>query len=368
MSGISIERNVRQHLAEICTKQEKWYFAMKNSVFHERRRQQFLYEELYKKTRTNQLSLIRGGGENRKDAYSIGESSSVHHFLYLELLWIWMLDYTAGIALDQLAPRIADIVDKFEEWNEVDQKYQQECALKLPEYGLYKYSGAPDFSTLSDYEDTLQLLSIAILARDQRSVQRIIHVLRSHRGQDGLFEQLISAYVDNVVERDTCVLGAPYDTLLRVFYEEDETATLSLLKQYLQQWYPAMKDHPRWYDEHLRISEEGYAGYYGYWAFEAGAAVFILDLDDSAIDHLVYPKDLVNYGRKLRAEHRYTSMDTDLINKAGRVEGGQPCPQTGFWEPPAKLHSRSHFAQGQIMPVFDDAAYGETIWHWSEEQ
>lgn len=210
-----------------------------------------------------------------------------------------MLDYTAGIDLDQLAPRIADIVDKFEEWNEVDQKYQQECALKLPEYGPYKYSGAPDFSTLSDYEDTLQLLSIAILARDQRSVQRIIHILRSHRGQDGLFEQLIGADIEDGQDLDTCIIGKPYSTLLQVFYEDDEKTTLKLLQKYLKQWYPAMRNHPRWHDEHLHISEEGYAAYYCYWAFEAGATVFILDLDDSQIEHLVYPKDLVDYARQL---------------------------------------------------------------------
>ena len=68
-----------------------------------------------------------------------------------------------------------------------------------------------------------------------------------------------------------------------------------------------MKHHPRWYNEHLNISGEGYAGYYGYWAFEAGATVFLLDLDDSQTGHLVYPRDLVDYARRLRKEERYTS-------------------------------------------------------------
>ena len=280
---------------------------MNNLPFPERRRQQFLDEELYVKTRNNQFALIAGGLENKKVADSTQENTSVHHFLYLELLWLWMLDYTAGVPIDALAPRIAGIVDKFEEWNAVDQLYQQDAALEFPEFGPYEYEGAPEFYVLSDYQDTLQLLSIAILLRDQRSVLRIIQVLRSHRGRDGLFEQLIDGYVEDGQALDACIIARPYDTLLQVFYEEDEEATLALLQKYLKQWYPAMKHHPRWYNEHLNISEEGYAGYYGYWAFEAGATVFLLDLDDSQAGHLVYPRDLVDYARRLRKEERYTS-------------------------------------------------------------
>ncbi|NHQ91336.1 PoNe immunity protein domain-containing protein [Janthinobacterium lividum] len=341
---------------------------MGNLPFHQRRRQQFLYEELYKKTRKNQFLLIEGGIENAKIAKTMKQNATTHQLLYLETFWLWMLDYTAGEPIDSLALRIGGIVDKFEEWNEVDQLYQQEMAIELPEFGPYEYEGAPEFSILSDYQDTLQLLSITILLRDHQSVKRISHLLRSHCGRDGLFEQLIDGYVDDGQALDTCILGKPYDTLLQVFYEEDDKAALDLLQQYLKQWYPTMKNHPRWYNGHLRIRDEGYAPYYGYWAFEAGATIFLLDLGDSQIDHLVYPKDLVDYARQLRKDDRYTSLATEPLMCKGRVEGSQPCPQTGFWETPAKLHSRSHFAQGQIMPVFDDAAYGKTIWHWSEEQ
>ena len=341
---------------------------MSTNPFNARRRQKFLHENIYHNTRKNQLKLFEGQLLKKNIAESAQSQTVIYQFLYLEAFWIWILDYTAGEPIDALAPRIADIVDKFEEWNEVDQLYQQELALDFPEDGPYEYEGAPQFSTLSDYEDTLQLLSIAILLRDQRSVRRIIHVLRSHRGRDGLFEQLIGENVEDSQDLDTCIISKPYNTLLQVFYEEDDNAALALLQKYLKQWYPAMKNHPRWYDEHLHINEEGYAAYYGYWAFEAGATVFILDLDDSQIDHLVYPKDLVDYARTLWEEGRYTSQETEPLIRKERVEGGLPCPQTGFWENPAKLHSRSHFEQGQVMPVFDDAAYGETIWHWSEEQ
>ena len=243
-----------------------------------------------------------------------------------------MLDYTAGVPIEKLAPRLSAIVDRFSEWNEADQYRQEEILSQYPEYGPYRYRAAPNFGDLSDYEDTLQLLSVAILLRDQRSVMRIIRIFRSHRGQDGLFEQLIGAYVDDEMTLDTCILGQPYDTLLQTVFENDEYAAQTLIKKYLTQWYPAMKDHPRWYNGHLRISDEGYAPYYGYWAFEAGAMAFVFDLDDSGIDHFAYPTDLVAYGRALREENRYTSIGMNETGDVGYVEGKQPCHDTDFRE------------------------------------
>ncbi|MFJ2683063.1 PoNe immunity protein domain-containing protein [Pseudomonas sp. NPDC087342] len=49
-----------------------------------------------------------------------------------------------------------------------------------------------------------------------------------------------------------------------------------------------------WHDLHLQ-GEDG--NYVGYWAIEAGAIAFLYDIDDSEIDHMVYPKDLVEYAR-----------------------------------------------------------------------
>ncbi|MCM2569347.1 PoNe immunity protein domain-containing protein [Janthinobacterium kumbetense] len=305
---------------------------MKNPPFDDRRRQQFIYQELYEKTLENSLALIQVQQKNKESAESAADLSLAYNFLYLENFWIWLLDYTAGMPIEDLAPRLSGIVDKFAEWNEVDQVHQKEILSKYPEYGPYRYRAAPNFGDLADYEDTLQLLSIAILLRDQRSVSRIIRILSSHRGQDGLFEELISAYMEDAIMIDTCLLGKPYDVLLQTVYEDDENSARNLLKKYLKQWYPAMKDHPRWYNGHLRISDEGYAPYYGYWAFEAAAMVFVFDLDDSDIDHLVYPKDLVDYARQLSKEGRYTSMDRNEASDGGHVEGKQPCRDTDFRE------------------------------------
>jgi hypothetical protein len=50
-----------------------------------------------------------------------------------------------------------------------------------------------------------------------------------------------------------------------------------------------------------------------------------------------------------------------------RIEGGQTCPEAGFYFTPAKADSRRRFAKGEIMPVFD-TQYGKTIWQWDVKQ
>ena len=46
-----------------------------------------------------------------------------------------------------------------------------------------------------------------------------------------------------------------------------------------------------------------------------------------------------------------------------RCEGGEPCPQGGWWFTPAKADSRRHFQEGELMPNFQ-SDYGKTIWQW----
>jgi hypothetical protein len=50
-----------------------------------------------------------------------------------------------------------------------------------------------------------------------------------------------------------------------------------------------------------------------------------------------------------------------------RVEGGESCPQTGYWFTPAQLNSRRHFKEEELMPVVS-SDYGSTIWQWDPHQ
>jgi len=345
---------------------------MTDQEFENQRRQKFIYLDLYKNSRDAQLrrvaSKIRQSSELISDqeyGYGHMHHSTCHQFIYLETLWLWMLDYTAGVDLDALAPRLTEIVDLFVEWHHVYKAYAKRLETEFGKK-LHPDPAAPTFINLLDYEDTLQLLSIAIMLRDQISVRRIINCLTFYRGTDALFESLIAGYVNDAIDTDELFHEEPYQLLLDVYYEEDEGITLDRLQQYLKTWYPHMEG-ARWYDAHRNIVDDN-AAYYGYWAFEAGATAYLLDLDDSQIDHMIYPKDLVAYGRKLREEDRYTSREGDTLRPTFyRVEAGQPCTRDGYWSTPAKLHSRKLFKTGDIMPDYPDSSYGATIWYREAE-
>jgi hypothetical protein len=47
------------------------------------------------------------------------------------------------------------------------------------------------------------------------------------------------------------------------------------------------------------------------------------------------------------------------------VPGGNPCPEAGWWQTPAKAGSLHYFEAGEIMPVIEASQWGETYWHWS---
>jgi hypothetical protein len=74
---------------------------------------------------------------------------------------------------------------------------------------------------------------------------------------------------------------------------------------------------------------------------------------------MVYPKDLVEYARN------YQSSSS---SQTSRVDAGKPCIKSGFWFTPAQKDSRRYFNQGEIMPKFDNSAWGDTIWYWSGEE
>ncbi|MGS0622403.1 hypothetical protein ACU8YE_05800 [Ralstonia sp. VS2407] len=99
---------------------------------------------------------------------------------------------------------------------------------------------------------------------------------------------------------------------------------------------------------------------------EAAAATFLLELNDSSYrDHLLYPKDLVDFAR------RFPSGQDAVVDGAHRhslrCEAGQPCPKSGYWLTPAKAGSRRSFQLGDVMPeVASD--YGTTIWQWDNDQ
>ncbi len=48
-----------------------------------------------------------------------------------------------------------------------------------------------------------------------------------------------------------------------------------------------------------------------------------------------------------------------------KVKGGEPCPQTGYWQTPAQPDSRQYFKQGEIVPILIELDWGEVYWYWA---
>lgn len=342
---------------------------------HAKRRQQFLYGALYKNVRAEleESIKVRSHSVRHRDLdpyYRVTAQQGV----YSNTFWLWMSEYTAGEDLDTLAQSFSSVVDEFVRWNELNVPFRLYLKEKYKEEGDTDLRVcAVDFNNQIEYENALQLISIAIMIRDGQSIKRIIAAMYSNRYLDALYEQLILDYVNDPQEdMEEVLFEKPYATLIEAYFQETHEAAIPHVQSYLKQWY-RYQDGARWYDAHKKIQEDT-AFYYGYWAFEAGATCFLLGLDDSTIDHMVYPKDLVAYGRKLREEDRVTSdFDTPLgldgypLSRL-RCEAGQPCPQAGWWLTPAKTNSRRHFNAGEIMPAFEGSSYGATIWQWDSDQ
>lgn len=48
-----------------------------------------------------------------------------------------------------------------------------------------------------------------------------------------------------------------------------------------------------------------------------------------------------------------------------KVKGGALCPQTGYWQTPARPDLRQYFEQGEILPTFSELDWGEVYWYWA---
>jgi hypothetical protein len=290
------------------------------SAIDEKRRQQFLYDKLYEQAkgclrreiesrRADLDTLLQSGSSD------LLEQQSLREFVYHAKFWSWMLDYTAGVAVDELAPRLSEVVDEFVIWHEMNRPFREKLAEEFPEaiYGPANLDASPvDFENQIWYQDALQLISVAILLRDARSAKRIIRAMDSLRGMDGLYEALVEGYVDDPIVMSETIHAKPYEKLLSVFDAEPGPGNAQAVLAYCKAWYKH-QDGARWHDAHLKIVDDE-APYYGYWAFEAGATCILLDIDDIAIDHMVYPKDLVAYGRRLRQEGKRTSEPDEPLD------------------------------------------------------
>jgi hypothetical protein len=324
-----------------------------NEQFHQRRRQVFLLDAYY---RGASAALDRWSAQVEA---SLGDPSLGAHNSSLEAArladnryWQLSLHYTAGEPIEALRMELTSVVEAYE-------RYQS---------ALGAYEGVPSMSPLgldqlADYERCMQLIGLCYLLHRRDLLPRLAAIVDpGYRGEDTLYEDLMGYALPDRLDLDEWYHGQPYTPLVHAMYAQDPSEASALLKQYVDNWYPHFKYVP-WHDGHKRI--DGTDGdYFGYWAFEAGAVALLCNIDDTAITHMVYPKDMVAWAR----QHQHLSPDApDNDTPRLRCEANEPCPREGFWFTPAKADSRRHFKQGELMPDLK-SDYGMTIWQWDEDQ
>ncbi|MNC33769.1 hypothetical protein D3C75_821770 [compost metagenome] len=119
------------------------------------------------------------------------------------------------------------------------------------------------------------------------------------------------------------------------------------MRSYLKQWYRGMRNC-YWHDRHKARSD---AGFFGYWAFEAGLVTVLWGVDDAPYRDLpFYPKDLVDDARKRQViksfpEHLQSAPYSDALAKSGEI-----CPRTGVWVCDEWAVGPQTFMQGVEMP------------------
>lgn len=325
--------------------------------FHLKRRQQFLSEDYFIFHRDAIIESVgywkvnlpgNSGSEVAGRALAWSRVARRNADLFL-------LRYTAGEPLEELRDSLTDVIETYEQ-------------SAFHTRANFKSDDAPPLllDELEDYERLMQLIGFCILFHRTDLLPRIALMFdATNAGDDALYEDVLTFYLDDRYDVEELLHQKPFFHLLKSIRRES-SGSIEDIQKYLKAWYTAMKNLT-WHDSHLDLTDSG-AGYFGYWAIEAGAVAYLLELDDRSFrEHLVYPKDLVNFARTRDTAPESSSTVND-DHSGLRVEGGQPCPQAGYWATPAQLDSRSLFKAGEIMPTFEHSAYGATIWQWSEEQ
>lgn len=148
-------------------------------------------------------------------------------------------------------------------------------------------------SVEAGYEQDLWFVSLAILLEIDEETKNIIRKrLKDLNINDWLLNFLLSDSNEEaeLIEGELLV-PERYENLKRVICLSDKTLLIHYLEK---EWYANCKDYG-WYDSHKQRRHRENL-YFGYWCFEAGAVVKLLNWDDSDIaNQQYYPYELVHY-------------------------------------------------------------------------
>jgi hypothetical protein len=324
--------------------------------FNKIRRQKFLDEKKFKSyeyrfKRTIQLSVE---ALSSNEAMADGASSEFRWEVASNNLELLLLHYTAGRPIEELKAQLPEIVQHFDIY--VDQEVSPRS--KRPPENV---ADTLEITQFDAYVYVFWLLALCRLLGHSEfipTVMRWVDKTREfNRGRDGLFENVVQALTGSRVDTERVLLHPePYRPLARATVAAPGEQP-ALVKEFVESWYKGMKP-TYWHGAHT----DGL--YFGYWCLEAALVTVLWDIDDSSYrDHLVYPKDLVDYARQQQAEAR--AADTEKPHISRRT--GERCPHAGRWgvlESPGAFVQERFFKEGDIFPagIGRDRKEGPVTW------
>jgi hypothetical protein len=268
------------------------------------------------------------------------------------------LQYSAGVSLDHLRDFYPLALDYWEEYAVYHERFHatpEAGGRKVPHLDLYD----------KDYWDAVRLCCFAILLGHTDKLPRLCAIWDyENDDMDGLLERLVAPFVPGrAAPPDECTRHLPYFKTLKIFAAAPEKRP-ALMARYLDEWYVASRREP-YYESHTEGRDHNYLGY---WSFEAAAITVILDIDDSGYRDLqFYPKDLVDYARRLPTE-----AASPVARMEGRLRGlpNEVVPKTGQWWSPAFTGNEANrfFQQGERFPETETTPYGAVVWYFDPDK
>ena len=258
--------------------------------FNKIRRQKFLTEKKYLEEEgaiKYGRELSKKSLESNKPKAPRADSSFRWHLAYGNLKLL-LLYYTAGRPIPELRDQLPDVIEGFDFFM-ANKVLPSEMNPPTNEADTF------EISQLDAYVCVLWLLALCKLLRHDEFVWTVMkwvnRTYKFNRGRDGLFESVVQKLTGNHVETKPVLFHPVYVPLARATVAAPEERP-ALVKEFVESWYKGMKSLA-WHGTH------SYGGsYYGYWCLEAALVTALWDIDDSSYrDHLVYPKDLVDWYR-----------------------------------------------------------------------
>jgi hypothetical protein len=142
------------------------------------------------------------------------------------------------------------------------------------------------------YVEFLWLLSMGILLNiNENNFTTLIKIIDEGNYNDYIIDYLISYRKKDRKLNNKILFKEPYNCLMEIF-DTTDNLKIDMMKIYLnEKWYKGHEDC-FWHNNH----KSQYNTYFGYWSFEAGAIVKVLNINDNDLRQCkYYPYDMVHW-------------------------------------------------------------------------